>query len=119
MKEIPIWRRYSRLLGADPAADVKDELRFHLETKVEDLVRRGWSREAARQEAERQFGNIQTVQQIGERLGKRMERRKRFSDYRNEFGRDIVYTFRSLRNNPGFACLRRAPWPPCCFQKHR
>ena len=105
MKEIPIWRRYSRLLGADPAADVKDELRFHLETKVEDLVRRGWSREAARQEAERQFGNIQTVQQIGERLGKRMERRKRFSDYRNEFGRDIVYTFRSLRNNPGFAAV--------------
>ena len=30
MKRIPIWRRYARIFGPDPAADVKDELRFHL-----------------------------------------------------------------------------------------
>jgi hypothetical protein len=27
----PFWRRYARFFGPDPAADVKDELRFHLE----------------------------------------------------------------------------------------
>jgi len=42
MKKIPLWRRYSRLLGPDPAADVTDELRFHLEAKTEDLIRQGW-----------------------------------------------------------------------------
>jgi predicted permease len=105
MKKIPLWRRYRRLLGPDPAADVTDELRFHLEAKTEDLISLGWSRNEARQEAERQFGDVRIVQQIGERLGEKMERRKRFSDYRNEFGRDVRYTLRSLRNNPGFAAV--------------
>ncbi len=105
MKKIPLWRRYARILGPDPAADVKDELRFHLEAKTEDLVRQGWPLVEARREAERQFGDLRGVQQIGERLGEKMERRKRFSDYRNEFARDIRYTLRSLRNNPGFAAV--------------
>lgn len=105
MKKIPFWRRYARLLGPDPAADVNDELRFHLEAKTEDLIRQGWSPKDARLEAERQFGDVRGVQQIGERLGEKMERRKRFSDYRNELGRDIRYTLRSLRNNPGFAAV--------------
>ncbi len=105
MKNIPLWRRYERLLGPDSAADVKDELRFHLEAKTEDLIRQGLPRDKARREAERQFGDIRGLQQIGERLAEKMERRKRFSDYRDEFGRDVRYTLRSLRNNPGFAVV--------------
>jgi predicted permease len=105
MNRIPLWRRYARLLGPDPSADVKDELCFHLEAKTEDLVRRGWRPDAARQEAERQFGDIRTVQHIGERLGAEMERRKRFIDYWNDCSRDVRYTFRNLGNNPGFAAV--------------
>ena len=69
MKPTPRWRRYSRLFGPDPAADVSDELRFHLEAKFDDLVSQGWSREAARQEAERQFGDLRALQQIGVSIG--------------------------------------------------
>jgi predicted permease len=105
MKRIPLWRRYARLLGPDPAADIKDELHFHLDAKTDDLIRRGWRPDAARQEAERQFGDIRTVQHIGEKLGEKMERRKRFSDYWIECDRDIRYTLRNLRNNPGFATI--------------
>ena len=43
MRPVPFWRRYDRLLGSDPRADVRDELRFHLETKVDNLVAQGWS----------------------------------------------------------------------------
>jgi predicted permease len=84
---------------------VKDELRFHLEAKTDDLIRRGWRLDQARQEAERQFGNIRTVQHIGERLGEKMERRRRFNDYWIECNRDVRYTFRNLCNNPGFAAV--------------
>ena len=66
MTRTPIWRRYARLFGPDPAADVKDELRFHLEAKIDDLVAQGWTPAAARQEAERQFGDLRAVQQIGD-----------------------------------------------------
>jgi putative ABC transport system permease protein len=47
MTRTPLWRRYSRLFGPDPAADVKDELGFHLEAKIDDLVTQGWPPEAA------------------------------------------------------------------------
>ena len=53
MARIPIWRRYARLSGPDPVADVDDELRFHLETKIDDLVAQGWDRDEARREARR------------------------------------------------------------------
>jgi predicted permease len=105
MKKIPFWRRYARLLGPDPAADVKDELRFHLDAKIDDLIHRGWPLDAARQEAERQFGDVRAVQHIGEKLGEKMERRRRFNDYFVECDRDVRYTLRNLRNNPGFAAV--------------
>ena len=105
MKKTPIWRRYARLLGADPAADVEDELRFHLEAKADDLVARGWRPDAARVEAERQFGDVRTVRHIGKRRGENMERRKRWSEYLVECKRDVRYTLRTLRNNPGYAAI--------------
>ena len=67
MKPVPLWRRYDRLLGPDPAASLKDELHFHLEAKVDDLVAQGWSPEATRKQAERRLGDILAVRHVGER----------------------------------------------------
>ncbi|HEX8810716.1 MAG TPA: ABC transporter permease, partial [Terracidiphilus sp.] len=105
MRPNRLWRRYDRLLGPDTPADVKDELRFHLEAKIEDLIAEGWEPEAAVQEAERQFGDFLEVQQIGEVLGEEMERRKRLSDYRADLGQDLRYTLRTLARDPGFALV--------------
>lgn len=105
MTHTPIWRRYARLFGPDPAADVKDELSFHLQTKIDDLVDEGWSPEAARHEAERQFGDVRAVQQIGVRIGEKMERRKRLQDYWSDSLKDVRYIFRTLRRDPGFAAI--------------
>ena len=101
----PLWRRYSRIFGPDPAADVNDELSFHLQAKVDDLIAHGWSAESARQEAERQFGDVRAVQQIGVRMGEKMERRKRLVNYWADALQDVHYTFRTLRNDPGFAII--------------
>jgi len=103
MKPLPMWRRYARLLGPDPAADVKDELRFHLDAKTDDLIARGWKPDAARREAERQFGDVRSVQQVGTKLGERMEFRKRLREHWIDCLRDVRYTFRQLRRDPGFA----------------
>ena len=105
MKKVPAWRRYDRLHGPDPAADVKDELHFHIHSKTDDLIACGWSPEAARIEAERQFGNILAVQRIGERIGEDMEPRRQISDYWAECMQDTRYTLRTLRKNPAFAAV--------------
>jgi predicted permease len=105
MNKSRAWRRYDRLLGPDRAADVKAELRFHIDSKTEDLIARGWPPEAAREEAERQFGNLWAVQRIGERIGEQMERRSRISDYWSECMHDGRYAARILLANPTFSIV--------------
>jgi predicted permease len=105
MSPVPLWRRYDRLLGSDPASDVKEELRFHLENKVDDLVSQGWRPEDARKEAERQFGNILAVQLVGERIGEHMDRRRRLTDYWADALRDLRFTLRTLRRDAGFTVI--------------
>ena len=45
------------------AAEIDEELRLHLELRIEALEARGLSREAARQEAMRQFGDLEGTRQ--------------------------------------------------------
>jgi predicted permease len=102
---VPIWRRYARFFGHDSAADVRDELEFHIESKVEDLIAHGMSPEAARREAIRQFGQVQEIQHIGVHMGDKMERRQRFADYWTDLRQDIRYTLRTLRRDAGFTTV--------------
>ena len=105
MKPVPIWRRYARFFGPDPAADVKDELRFHLDAKTDDLIAQGWKPAAARREAERQFGDLRAVAHAGKKLGEKMESRKRLQDRLDDYLRDVRYTLRQLGRDPGFASI--------------
>src|SRR5215469_4772305 len=105
MASTPRWRRYARLLGPDPAADVKDELQFHLESKIEELIAQGWTPEEARKEATRSFGDIRALQQIGRRIGEKREQRKRLHEYLQDCAQDVRYTLRGLRRDPSFTVV--------------
>jgi len=102
---MPFWRRYARFFGPNTTADITEELEFHLDAKTDDLIRQGWAPEAARQEAERKFGDRRAVQRIGERIGQKVERRRRRSDYLIDALQDVRYTFRTLSRDPSFASI--------------
>jgi hypothetical protein len=54
------WRRFRGLFGPDPGGDVDDELSFHLDMRIRELMERGESPERARELALRRFGNVES-----------------------------------------------------------
>ena len=98
----PMWRRYLRLFGPDPAADIDAELHFHLQAKVDDLISQGWSAAAAQQEAERQFGDLKAVHAAGIELANERERTRQRSQWWAASLQDMRYALRTLRREQAF-----------------
>ncbi len=88
--------RYLRFFRPDIKTEVDDELSFHIDAKVEELVARGWTREAARLEAKKRFGDFETVQQVCRQLGTENEKRAQRAEYFLGWRQDIVYGLRQL-----------------------
>ena len=94
------FKRYLRLPGS-LHAEVDDEIAYHIEMKVEQLMSKGWPESQARQEAARQFGDEQQV---------RSEVRALLTDSRKarlmeELRQDIRFAIRQLFSAPLFALV--------------
>jgi predicted permease len=84
---------------------VDDELAFHLEMRTQRLVACGMAPEAARREALRQFGDLETVRHDCVTFDEERERTMRRRNYTEELQQDVVYAARTLRRNLGFAVV--------------
>jgi putative ABC transport system permease protein len=73
------------------------ELRFHIETFAEDLVRGGLTREEAMRRARIEFGGIERVKEEG--------REARGVSFLDELFQDLRHGQRVLRKSPGFAAV--------------
>lgn len=94
----PMWRRYLRLFGADPKADVEDELEFHLQERADALVAKGLTASDARREAERRMGDLPGIKKNLAATDRAHRRRERLRDW----ARDLGLSFARLRRDPGF-----------------
>ncbi|HEV8497242.1 MAG TPA: ABC transporter permease [Gemmatimonadaceae bacterium] len=97
------WLRYLNFWRRDPRRDVDDEIRFHIEMRVRDLVARGMASDEARRIAERDFGDARAVRAETLRIDERMLRRERRGEWRGAIVRDARVGLRSLRKSPVFA----------------
>lgn len=102
-REEPLWRRYLRFFGPDVAADVDDELAFHLDMRERDLVARGLTPEQARAEARRRFGDVETIRHQLRKGDSRRLRRTRRIEYVEELMQDLRYGLRTLWQHRGFS----------------
>ena len=74
--------------------DLADEVEFHLEARVRDLIRRGLSPAEARRRARLEFGSIERY--------KEDVRHARGLGLIDELRSDLLYGWRALRRAPGF-----------------
>ncbi len=86
-----------------PDDTVDAELRFHLESRTEDLVAEGLDRESARAKALQEFGDLEDARQYMTRVDLRLETTRRRRDYMGDFLQDVRYALRRLRGAPAFA----------------
>ena len=97
--DVPAWRRYLRFWGSDPARDVDDELRFHMQARYDEYVASGMPPDTARAEVARRFGDVQDVRERCVAIDSQWQREQTMIDSLHRAGADVRYAVRQLRRN--------------------
>ena len=107
MARIPGLRRLFRIGDTASAVqrDAEDEVRFHLEMKVQELVAKGMSPEVARQEALRRFGDVHRTRESIERIDRERLGRERRAAWWSAVAQDVRYALRGLGRQPAFTAV--------------
>jgi predicted permease len=87
--------------GVDRAVD--DELQFHFDMTMRDLMANGMSPDDARRETERRFGDLQRTRERLATIDRSRIDRERRAEWWSAFAQDLRYAVRGLRLKPGFA----------------
>ena len=80
--------------------DVDTEMRFHMQMRVEDLMREGQAREAAERQAAREYGDIVGARDELAAIDRRRIRSESRREWLGSLGQDISFGARSHRTRP-------------------
>src|SRR5689334_7761679 len=96
------WKRFRRRLRywldhSQRNRQLWEEMEFHIESMVEELVAQGFSEPEARAMARRKFGNMtQTSEEA---------RSTWIARWMNDLAQDLRYSLRGMRRDPGFTAF--------------
>ena len=88
---------------ARAAAEMDDEIRFHIEMRAAQLVARGWAPDAAASEAQRLFSASPDMRRSLHAAARRREEILTMTDHLDALRHDASYAMRQIRRAPGLA----------------
>lgn len=83
--------------------EVDEEIAFHIEMRIAELIREGADPQEARRRALRRFGDLEQTRTACFRSDRRRERQMRRREYLREVAGDLRHGLRQVRSRPGFA----------------
>ncbi|MDQ3996352.1 MAG: permease prefix domain 1-containing protein, partial [Gemmatimonadota bacterium] len=105
MRNDPVWRRYTRFWGTNVDADIDDEMRFHLDTRIEELLERGLTPHAARAQALEEYGDVPAIRNLLREIDRRTHGRRESAERWEALARDVRFAARTLRRSPAFTTI--------------
>jgi len=107
MTERPFRRAFRLTFGGRRRIEreMDEEVAFHLQARIDQLVQRGLSPEAARAEALRRFGSLDDARRRLHASATHKERHMHSRERIDALRRDCRQTLRSLRRSPGFVIV--------------
>src|SRR5262245_17962322 len=101
------YRKMERLRSDpdDPSDELDEEIRSHLEMRAEALMTQGLSREDARAEALRRFGDVEAARRALASTVPQQERRARLAGALDGLVQDLRFALRSVRRAGPFTAL--------------
>jgi predicted permease len=94
-----------RGLKEQVADEVDEEIQFHLESRIEELMGEGCDRAEAERRARGEFGDLREARRALRGESTRAERKIRRTEWVHDFLQDVRYGWRRLRSRPGFAAV--------------
>jgi putative ABC transport system permease protein len=85
--------------------DLDEELRFHFDMTVEELVKRGTTPDQARREAVRRFGDVDRHRDNLREIDRERAKQRRRVEIWSAVAHDVRYALRGLRMNPGLTAV--------------
>jgi predicted permease len=84
-------------------SEIDDEMRFHIQSRIDALVSAGSTRDDAEAMALREFGDLSAARRQLASIDRRRSRRGAWREWISSFAQDTRFGLRSLRARPGFA----------------
>lgn len=82
--------------------DTHDEIAFHIEGRIRELMARGLPREEAEREATARFGDLASIEAEVARIDAAIARRRSVRDRAETFAREVRYAARALARRPAY-----------------
>jgi len=89
----------------DVEREVDDELRFHVETRIETLMSRGMTRQAAEAKARTEFGDLRAAHDEITAIDRHRVDRERVADWWEALIQDVRFATRALLARPSFLII--------------